>query len=59
MTNLQINVIIKAISFKNEFEKLFPQKFADHCPQQKFVYKIRATSTKVRLENGWISKQMV
>ena len=34
--------MIKAISFKNELEKSFPQKFADHCSQQIFVYQIRA-----------------
>ena len=32
--------ILKAVSFKNELEKSFPQKFADHCPQQKFVHQI-------------------
>ena len=37
---------IKAISFKNEVEKSFLQKFADHCSQQKFVYLIRATILK-------------
>ena len=38
--------ILKAISFKNELEKSFPQKFADNCSQQKFVYLIRATILK-------------
>ena len=32
--------------FKNELEKSFPQKFAEHCSQQKFVYQIRATILK-------------
>ena len=38
--------MLKAISFKNELEKSFPQKFADNCSQQKFVYLIRATILK-------------
>ena len=46
---LYLAILLKAISFKNELEKLFLQKFADHCSQQKFVYQIRATILKAIL----------
>ena len=45
-TFFDMPLALKAISFKNELEKSFPQKFADNCSQQKFVYLIRATILK-------------
>ena len=40
---------LKAISFKNELENSFLQKFADYCSQQKFVYQIRAIIFKGKI----------
>ena len=42
-------LILKAISFKNELENSFLQKFADYCSQQKFVYQIRAIIFKGKI----------